>query len=166
MKIADSLYISKIRYGVQLYGNVRLTANDSEQKQIGAIQVAQNKLARFLNGTNLTDKIKNEEIYKKLKIPTVNQINAQIKLLEVWKSLHSETYPTKWATRNDLTTERRTRAADQNQLHVEIGGSILNSTFKTDAAHVWNQAPECIKNCTTLYTVKKCIKKFIMTLPI
>ena len=59
----------------------------------------------------------------------MNQINAQIKLLDVWKSLHSETYPTKWATRNDVTTERRTRAADQNQLHVEIGCSILNSTL-------------------------------------
>ena len=66
---------------------------------------------------------------KKLQIPTVNQINAQIKLLDFWKSLHSETYPTKWATRNDVTTERRTRAADQNQLHVEIGCSILNSTL-------------------------------------
>ena len=70
-KIADSLYTSKIRYGVQLYGNVRMSNEDPEQKLIGSIQVAQNKLARFLN------------------------------VLEIWKSFQSETYPKKWARRND-----------------------------------------------------------------
>ena len=72
----------------------------------------------------------------------------------------------KWATRNELTTERRTRAAEQNQLHVEIGCSILNTTFKTDAARIWNQAPNYIKTCSSLYSVKKCIKKYVLDLPI
>ena len=100
-KIADSLYTSKIRYGVQLYGNVRMSNEDPEQKLIGSIQVAQNKLARFLNGNKLSDKIPTKTIFKELNILSVNQINAQIKLLEIWKSFQSETYPMKWARRND-----------------------------------------------------------------
>ena len=56
---------------------------DSEQKLLGSIQVAQNKLARFLSGRKLQDKIPNRDIYKELKIPSVHQINAQIKLLEI-----------------------------------------------------------------------------------
>ena len=75
--------MSKIRYGVQLYGNVRMKEEDSEQKLLGSIQVAQNKLARFLSGRKLQDKIPNRDTYKELKIPSVNQINAQIKLLEI-----------------------------------------------------------------------------------
>ena len=75
--------MSKIRYGVQLYGNVRMKEEDSEQKLLGSIQVAQNKLARFLSGRKLQDKIPNRDIYKELKIPSVHQINAQIKLLEI-----------------------------------------------------------------------------------
>ena len=89
---------------------------------------------------------------------TVNQINAQIKLGEVWKSHNSNSYPMKWEKRNDLTAERRTRAADQNQLNVGIGCSILNSTFKNDAARLWNQAPDDIKACTSLYTAKNASK--------
>ena len=96
----------------------------------------------------------------------MNQTNAQIKLLEVWKSLQSESYPMKWAKRNDLTLDRRTRAADENHLHVENGCSILNSTFMTDAARIWNQALENIKNCTTLYLVKENIKAYVPNLPI
>ena len=56
-RIADSLYMSKIRYGVQLYGNVRMNEADPEQKLLGSIQVAQNKMARFLTGKKLLDKI-------------------------------------------------------------------------------------------------------------
>ena len=44
--------MSKIIYGVQLYGNVRMNEDDVEKKQIGSIQIAQNKLARFLKGKN------------------------------------------------------------------------------------------------------------------
>ena len=48
--------MSKIRYGVQLYGNVRMNEADPEQKLLGSIQVAQNKMARFLTGKKLLDK--------------------------------------------------------------------------------------------------------------
>ena len=88
-KIADSLYMSKIRYGVQLFGNVRMKNDDVEQKLLGSIQVAQNKLARFLNGNSLLDKIPSAQIYGELKMQSINQINAQIKLTDIWKSLNS-----------------------------------------------------------------------------
>ena len=86
-------------------------AEESEQKLLGSIQVAQNKLARFLNGNKLMDKIPTEQIYKELNLPTVNQINAQIKLIDVWKSQKSNSHPTQWSRRNDTNPERRTRAA-------------------------------------------------------
>ena len=78
-------------------GNVRTKTVESEQKLLGSIQVAQNKLARFLNGNKLMDKIPTSQIFKDLNLQSVNQINAQIKLLDVWKSLQSEYHPMKWA---------------------------------------------------------------------
>ena len=165
-KIADSLYTSKIRYGVQLYGNVRTKEEDVEQKLLGSIQVAQNKLARFLNGNSLMDKIHTTQIYKELNLQSVNQINAQTKLLGVWKSLNSESHPTKWSRRNDSNKELRTRSADANQLNEAYGGKILTSTFVSDAAKIWNNAPESIKQCKSLYAVRKLIKNHTLTLPI
>ena len=56
-RIADSLYTSKIRYGVQLYGKVRLTESDPTDTLIKSLQTTQNKFARFIHGSTLLDRI-------------------------------------------------------------------------------------------------------------
>ena len=111
-----------------------------------------------MNGNKLSDKIPTKTIFKELNILSVNQINAQIKLLEIWKSFQSETYPMKWSRRNDLTQERRTRASESNQLNVEYGCSTLTSIFKNDAARVWNNAPDTVKSSTSLFSAKNTLK--------
>ena len=45
-------------------------------------------------------------------------------------------------------------------------GMKLQATFYSDAARLWNKAPDPIKNSKTLYGAKKEIKKFVLTLPI
>ena len=72
----------------------------------------------------------------------------------------------KWARRNDNNPEQRTRAAAMNNLSEAYGGKILTSTFVNEAAKLWNIAPDCIKNCVTISSVKKQIKQFTATLPI
>ena len=136
-------------------GNVRTKTVESEQKLLGSIQVAQNKLARFLNGNKLMDKIPTSQIFKDLNLQSVNQINAQIKLLDVWKSLQSEYHPMKWARRNENNLEQRTRAAKTNNLCEAHGGKILYSTFINDAAKLWNNGPLSIKSAKTLTAAKK-----------
>ena len=112
------------------------------------------------------DKIPTKQIFKELNLPIVNQINAQIKLLDVWRSLKWEPHPTQWARRNDTNQERRTRAAEVNQLKEAYGGKILASTFVKDAAKLWNKAPYCINFSDPIYSVKKNIRNYICTLPI
>ena len=100
-------------------------------------------------------------------MPSVNQLNTQIKLFEVWKSQHSERYPLKWAEQNELSLERRMRGSNDNQkLHEKVGSKILNSTFKWDAVRVWNRAPVEIKTCASIFSAKKLIKNYCRTLPI
>ena len=94
-----------------------------------------------------------------LKIPSVNQINAQIKLLEIWKSQHSKNYPIKWKKRNEAIQDRGTRASKDNLLNETFGCKILNSTFINDSARIWNLVPESIKASSTISLAKKNIKK-------
>ena len=47
MRVADSLYTSKIRYGIQLMGKVRTSVVDPINSLLKKVQVAQNKFARF-----------------------------------------------------------------------------------------------------------------------
>ena len=103
-KVADSLYTSTIRYGIQLFGKVRLNKSDPTDSLLESLQVTQNCFARFMHGTKLTDHINTAKIFGELNILSVNQINAQTKLLEVWKSQNVPNYPTKWEKRVDTSS--------------------------------------------------------------
>ena len=165
-KLVDSLYTSKIRYGLQLFGKVRIEEDDPKQKLLSTLQVTQNKLARFLNGCNISDKINNKTIFENTKLTSVNQLNAQIKLLEVWKSQNNKDYPIKWNTLVNQAQRTSSRLIPEYRLTETGRTKISNSTFKNDAARLRNKAPQSIKNCKSLYTVKSEIKKFIKTLPL
>ena len=80
-RITDSLYTSKIRFGIQLYGKVRLSNNDPTESLLESLQLTQNKFARFMHGSSVADRINTETIYSETKLLSVNQINAQTKLV-------------------------------------------------------------------------------------
>ena len=95
IKVVDSLFISKIRYGLQLLRKVRLYNEDPECGDIKAIQLVQNKLLRALNNTKIKDQISTKSLLEKFGFMSVNQMNCQVKLMEVWKAINLEGYPPK-----------------------------------------------------------------------
>ena len=165
MKVADSVYTSKIRYGIQLMGKVRTTKEDPTNSLLKKVQVAQNKFARFMAGKSLIDKINTEKILIDIKLLSVNQLNAQIKLQEVWKAQNNKNYPTQWVL-DPKIVDARTRSVQKEALIVDGKGLRLQSTFYSDAANLWNKAPDAIKKSLTIYSAKSEIKKYILTLPI
>ena len=69
-----SICMSKIRYGVQLYGKIRWAANDEKSGLLEEIQKVQNKLARWLNGVNLKDKKRTSVLLKNIEMMSTNQL--------------------------------------------------------------------------------------------
>ena len=165
-KIADSLFNSKIRYGLQLLGKVRLTDSDETQSWLKKTQLMQNKLTRFLNGTQIKDKISTKSILTKLNMLSVNQMNAQMKLTEAWKVNNEPEYPIKWVMKSTQDDERLTRATAADIVPETARTNLSQSTFNNDAKKIWNLAPLHIKNCTSIFGAKKAIKNFVATLPI
>ena len=166
LKMVDGLFTSKITYGLQLYGKMRLSTNDWECMEFKSIQMVQNKLLRALNGTKVKDMISTVSLLEKFGMLAVNQLNVQIKLLEIWKSLNVEKYP---LTVQQQSTDHSGMAtkADQSQRPVEIGKTILTQkSCISDAIRVWNQAPDKIKRCLSISQAKKEIKAFVKTLPV
>ena len=94
-KVANSIFVSKIRYGLQLLGKVRLTNEDPTQVELKAIQKVQNKMVRLLNGKSLIDKISTKTLLANVNMLSVNQINAQIKITEVYKQCRMQIIPLK-----------------------------------------------------------------------
>ena len=166
LKLVDGLFTSKLRYGLQLYGCVRWGKADPSCTYFEALQVVQNNLMRMLNGSKIKDKIPISVLLEKFKLLSVNQLNAQVKLLEMWKVTYVEGYPLKVVHQNVKESGMSTRA-DIKKRPCEIGMKILTrKTCISDAIKIWNKAPESITYCVSLYTAKKEIKKFVKSLPI
>ena len=103
----------------------------------------------------------------KFKMLSVNQMMAQIKLIEMWKTSHFANYPIQTEQLSPQEDVMNTRARTNGLLLKESKVSNLSQrTFLNDAIHIWNQAPIAIRECASLYCAKKAIKTFVAKLPI
>ena len=73
-------------------------------------------------------------------------------------------YPIKTSPLQRSNDVMATRAITHGLLHEAKISSKIEKTFINNAIHIWNLAPQSIKNCTSIYSVKKAIKAFVMTL--
>ena len=166
IKLVDGLFTSKIRYGLQLYGKVRTKEGDEKCADFKAIQILQNDLLRFLNGTKIKDRVSINFLLNKFQALSVNQLGAQIKLGEMWKALNVKDYPLKIEQQSISSQGVSTRAAT-NGRPCEIGvTSLTRNTCISDAIRLWNMAPTKVTCSRTIYQAKKEIKLFVKKLPI
>ena len=97
----------------------------------------------------------------------INQMNAQIKINDMWKAANIPNYSTKIQKRNYDDNTATTRAVTRGTLVEDANFSNLSRmTFINDAKKAWNKVPNSIKNCSSQYTAKKLIKEFVKHLPI
>ena len=165
-KIVDSLWTSKLRYGLQLWAKVRTIEAQPESGLVRDVQKVQNRLLRIMERKRISDRTVVKDMLERQKMLSVNQTVAQIKLTEVWKARHTEEYPLKFTFQVTKEGGRETRG-DRSGKAVETGRtSKAKATFMSDAARVWNTAPESIRNAKTMMAAKKAIKTFCKTLPV
>ena len=165
-KIIDGLFTSKLRYGLQLLGKVRRNEEDALNATLAAVQRVQNNLVRMINGCKISDKVSIKSLLTKSNMLSINQLNAQIKLTEMWKAVHFTNYPIDIPRKSTIDNAMNTRACTEGRL-VESGLKPLTQrTFIYDATRLWNTAPSEITNAKSLDVAKSEIKKFVKTLPI
>ena len=99
-----------------------------------------------MGGKSLLDKIPTEKILGEIKLMSVNQLNTQSKLQEVWKSINKKDYPIIWEKDSKLL-DARTRSIQKDSLIVVGKGRKLQATFFSDAARLWNKAQGNQKIC-------------------
>jgi hypothetical protein len=94
--------------------------------------------------------IPTSSLLTKYSMLSVNQLNAQIKLVEIWKALNVDDYPLT-VVKQTIDNSRVNTRADTKEKPIEIGKSLLvQKTCISDAFHLWNNAPEKIINSITL----------------
>ena len=83
-------------------------------------------------------------VVKQTNLMSVNQINGQIKIQEIWESRNIPNYPIQVAAQsiNELGTS--TRAGTSGRL-IESGKSCLaQRTCLNDAIRIWNKLPSSV----------------------
>ena len=63
-KISNSIFMSKIRYGIHMFGRVRLTEEEPKNSELMVIQKVHYKLIRLLNNVQIKDKITRKCFFK------------------------------------------------------------------------------------------------------
>ena len=153
-KVAESIYMSKLMYGLQLLGKIRQSAQDPQTGQLKKLQKTQNELLRFLNNSKISDKVSTDSILKKLNMCSVNQLNTKIKLTEMWKSVNvpNRNFDIK---KTELKDGMRSSRSISNGKLIEDGiSSRATSTFLNYSTRAWNKAPNSIK-IVTLFLMPK-----------
>ena len=166
MKVVQSIWMSKLRYSLQLCNQVRIKSEDPTNSLMDAVQVSQNKMLRMLDRITLKDHITSNSLLQKYNLPLVNQLAAQIKLIEAWKSLIIEHYPVRLEPNNPnrLDTDRAIKPSSIKIWKDDAKTLAAKMSFSRDAERLWNSAPEQIKNASTLNIAKKEIKNYCNTL--
>jgi hypothetical protein len=131
------LWTSKLRYGLQLCTEVRLTEEHPKSLYMTMAQRLQNKMLRILDGALVSDRKSTKTVLENQNmLMSVNQIAAQIKLTEMWKTSDDQQYPIKMKTRERQENAITTRSLTRGDL-TEVGKSTkAKKSFTCDAAKV------------------------------
>ena len=119
----------------------------------------------MLTNTKITDRNHTSDIVKETGILSVNQLNAQTKLTETWKSLNVVKYPLKFTLQNQSNYATRS-SSEASRLKFAAKTVRACSSFMGDCPKIWNAAPAEVKSAKTIYSAKLAIKKFIKSLPV
>ena len=144
---------------------MRWSATDTINPELKEIQLVQNKLLRLLNNVKISDKQRSTVLAKNLNVLSVNQLNAQINITEMWEAINDPKYPLKFKNSNTNDSAMISRSKIEGKLLIKHDSDNLKSTFKNNGIKVWNSAPDNVKNCKSLFTAKKLIRAFAISLP-
>ena len=160
--------MSKLSYGLQLCNQVRLTQEDPLNSLMDNVQMAQNKMLRMLDRVSLKEHVTTVSLLNKYKLPSVNQLAAQIKLVECWKITNIEHYPLKLEPNNPnkMESDRVIRSSSIKVWKDEANSVAAKLSFSRDSARLWNMVSVTIKNAPSLNIAKKEIINFCNTLVI
>ena len=168
MSVVHSLWVSKLRYGLQLCTKVCILNEDKKNGPMKELQLTQNRLLRVLNGSKIKDKISLASMLKRFNLLSINQLSAQIKLVEVWKIANVMDHPLSMDTYSNQIRNSSVELRPQPSRMFNDSFRLHKSSysFNVDTARLWNLAPIQVQTAPTLSRAKAAILAFVTSLPV
>ena len=160
--IVHGLLLSKIRYGIAIFGNIRISEDDPINSHMAQLQIQLNKAVRTVCGIRLSDKVSILNLLGKVGILSVNQLAAECLLIEIWKTINYGLPAKRYLLLNDTTNEYETRSKGKSMLKVPP----REIWFGYKGPKIWNLLPQSTRDETNYIKVKGSISVFVKTLPV
>ena len=164
--IADGIFMSVLRYGLPIYCPLRLKEEDPKSQCIDRIRVIFNDCLRLLTNKRRRDHAKVEDMLKELGWLSLNQLCAETRLLEAWKSAQKEDYCMKDILHVKNKSRHGLRSNEETLFESVKEDKFANGSFLQRTTQIWNMAPKNIKEATTIYQAKSAIRNYVKMLPV
>ena len=103
---------------------------------------------------------------KKLGWLSLNQMSAEVRLIEVWKALNVEDYCLKDIFQRVESAKTNVRSSGKNRIKSTFKSKLRENSFHYPSVRLWNTAPTEITMATTESAARNAIRKYVLTLPI
>jgi len=166
--LIHGLQLSKARYALPLFCDIRLSENDPTSATMHQVQVQLNKGLRTVLGTTIADRVPVRDLVNQVGVPTFNQLAAETTLMDIWRhfnyGLPASQYllPVEKYVEQGRTTRRTGKGLMATMLRDDFGAA----RFFQQGSRLWNEAPQELRDETIETKAKKIIREFTRTLPL
>ena len=156
-----------LRYGLPVYCPLRLTDEDPNNGSIDKLKVIFNDCLRLLTKRKRQDHGRISDMLEELGWLSINQLCAETRLVEAWKTTHQVSYCMKDILHvKEKNQHIHTRSNDHTLLETGPRNKFANGSFVQKTAQIWNMAPRKVKDATTMFQAKRAIREYVKTLPL
>ena len=156
-----AIFVSHIRYGLPIFCPVRLDESDPIPGCIDDLKVVYHDCLRLLSGVSRTDHASIKEMAQNLEWGSINQLAAQTRLIQAWKSVHLENNCMKDVLHLRPKGNYNTRLNNVDLLDTGVEDIYGSAGFVNATAKLWNKAPKSVKEASSLCVAKREIRKFV-----
>jgi len=166
--LVHGLHLSKVRYGLPLYGSIRASADDPTSASMQQLQVQVNKGLRTVLGVTLKDRKPLSDLVAEVGVPTVNQLTIEMTLMETWRQInHHLPAANSLKFVEDYVAEgRTTRRMGKGFLAPIPKDETGAARFFQKAVRLWNSAPQYIRDEKDENIAKRMIKEYAKGMPL
>ena len=165
-KVSDGIFMSVLRYGLGIYCPIRVEESDPHHTNIEGIKVVFNNMLRLLCGSKRSEHTSVKSMLEKLGWLSINQLAAEVRLIEVWKAIHLSDYSLSHVFSKFESATLPTRSLQKNCLKNNLKSRIRENSFKYPSALLWNSAPMSVTMADNEKAARKAIRKFVKSLPL
>ena len=145
-----------------LYCPVQIEDGDPLSGSISELRKVFNDCLRLLSGKVISDEVSIKSMLEDLGWLSLNQLAAETRLIEAWKTVHLDDYCLKDILKLRHKGSYNTRSSQVDFLDTGVEDMYGSAGFVNQTAKLWNKSPNSIKEAQTLSLAKSEIRKFVI----